>query len=145
MINKNTYIAVGCLLCALLTYIGSRGLSFEGGLLIDSSIGILVLLSVILLVTTPRKPVKTAFFDSPSELKNLINLFLILSGFVFFLPKVGFLISGYAFYFAFTHYISPERNLKKSILSSLVMVSIFFVVFKFLLGVPLPAGTWLGY
>lgn len=145
MINKNIYIAVGCLICATLTFSGSRGLSFEGALLINASIGILAVLSVIFMMMSLRKPVKSVFFESPNEFRKLVVLFLILSGFVFFLPRLGFLISGYVFYFSFTYYISPERSLKKSIMASFIMVSLFFGAFRFLLDVPLPAGAWLGY
>lgn len=92
------------------------------------------------------KPEKIKFFKSAVERNNVLIGILFLGAYLFFLPFIGFLPASYIFYFTFNLYLGDEGICAKSIMISFgltfVVVTSFYLVFKYFLEVPLPAGSW---
>jgi len=81
--------------------------------------------------------------------KILIGL-IILFVYLFFMPKMGFLPASYIFFCAcFNIYLAEDRWATKNILQSAalsaIVVTLFFLIFHYLLAVPLPTGSWFEY
>ncbi len=142
MTNNNLVVAISCIVFTVIAFMGSRGLSFEGGFFLNSALIFLAVLSVVLLIESLIKKTKIVVFESKNEVVQLIVIMAIISGFLFFLPRAGFLLSGYIAYFAFSYYIEQEKKPIQLAIIAFCGISVLFIVFKYLLAVPLPMGTW---
>jgi len=91
------------------------------------------------------KPEKIRFFDNIEEQRNIISGIIILTIYLIFLPLVGFLPSSYAFYFVFNLFLSENRWNKKTLIQSAVLsvlvVTVFYIIFSSVLSVPLPKAS----
>ena len=70
---------------------------------------------------------------------------VILGGYLVLLPLVGFMPSSLLFFAVMNLYLSHEKLTRKrvfkSVLLSVVVVAVFYMVFKHVLEVPLPKGS----
>lgn len=127
----------------------TRGLSHLGGVFINYVLIAILFLAVIMIIKGFVKPEKLTFFESVVERNNiLIGLFILLV-YLLFMPKVGFLPASYIFYACFNIYLAEDRWATKNILQSAalsaIVVTLFFLIFHYLLAVPLPTGSWFEY
>ena len=127
----------------------TRDLSHLGGVFINYVLIDILFLAVIMIIKGFVKPEKLTFFESVIERNNiLIGLFILLV-YLLFMPKVGFLPASYIFYACFNIYLAEDRWATKNILQSAalsaIVVTLFFLIFHYLLAVPLPTGSWFEY
>lgn len=124
----------------------TRGLSMLGGVFINYILVAIFLLGIIMIIKGMAKPEKIIFFRSSKERNNILVGLLILFVYLVFMPKIGFLWATYVFYAAFNIFLAEDRwsarNLLESSGLSVVMVTLFYVVFHYVLAVPLPTGSW---
>ena len=127
----------------------TRDLSHLGGVFVNYVLIAILFLAVIMIIKGFVKPDKLTFFESVVERNNiLIGLFILLV-YLLFMPKVGFLPTSYIFYACFNIYLAEDRWATKNILQSAalsaIVVTLFFLIFHYLLAVPLPTGSWFEY
>lgn len=143
---RNTDLIVGSctLVLAGVAYLATRGLSKFGGIFVDFTLWAMLVLSLLQLAKGFVKPEKAEFFDSKDERNNVLVGLGILGGYLILLPFVGFLPSSLLFFAVMNLYLSPERLTRKGIVQSVLLsvgvVTVFYVVFKHGLSVPLPKG-----
>lgn len=145
----NADLIIGGFTAALtaLVYSVTRDISPLGVVFVNYVLVVMGLLSVIILIKGFVKPEKLFFFESSIERNNVIIGVLILLVYLIFLPLAGFLPSSYFFYFVFNTYLADQdrykaRNLIQSALISIVVVTLFYLIFNYFLEVPLPTGAW---
>lgn len=124
----------------------TRGLSYLGKVFIEYCLIFMAFLGIIMLVKGIAKPEKIRFFESFME-RNITAIVLgILALYLFFMPRIGFLLSSYIFYACFNWYLAEDRMKTKhiliSILLSFLVVTGFYALFWYFLQVPLPRGSW---
>ena len=105
---------------------------------------LLILLSCALLFVglyTMKKTPKAETRTAPSY-RNVILLAGIIAAYILILDRIGYVASTIGLTLA-VMYALGYRNRKKAILAALCSVLIAFVVFRFLLGVPLPLGAFM--
>lgn len=127
----------------------TRDLSHLGSVFVNYVLIAILFLAVIMIIKGFVKPEKLTFFESVVERNNiLIGLFILLV-YLLFMPKVGFLPASYIFYACFNIYLAEDRWSTKNILQSAalsaIVVTLFFLIFHYLLAVPLPTGSWFEY
>jgi amino acid transporter len=149
MIRPNTDLIVGLssLASSGVAYFVTRDLSPLGGVFVRYVLIMLTILSLASIVVGLVKPQKLQFFDSVVERNNILFGLLLLLIYLILLPRAGFLLSSYGFYFVISLYLSENRwakaNVLKSALLSAIVVTAFYFIFHGFLAVPLPEGTWL--
>lgn len=146
MINSDLVVGVSSLLIGGIVYFVTRDLSHFGGVFVNYVLTVLCFLSVVEIIKGFIKPEYIRFFESVAERNNIFIGIAMLAVYLFFLPLVGFLPSSFVFYAAMSLYLTEERSTKtvvQCVLMSAVVVSLFYVVFKLGLEVPLPKGEWL--
>ena len=146
MINADLFIGIFGIVFGAFIFAFTRDLSRLGGVFLDSVLVVIFFLSIIMVVKSLLKPEKLAIFDSAVERNNVLMGIIILLLYLILMPIIGFLPSSYIFYFCFNVYLAHDRWSRRNILQSaalsLVVVSFFFAMFYFVLGVPLPQGVF---
>ena len=146
MINANFWIGIFCGGLALLVYFVTRDLSRLGGVYVNFVLAAMGVLSLIIMVRGLMKPERIRIFSSSEERNNVIIGVVILTIYLILLPIIGFLPSSYLFYFCFNLYLADNRfgfsNIVRSILLSIIIVTLFYFVFHHFLEVPLPESMW---
>jgi len=146
MINTNLWIGIFCGGLALLVFFVTRDLSRLGGIYVNFVLAAMGILSLIMMVRGLLKPEMIRIFSSSEERNNVTIGVVILIIYLILLPIIGFLPSSYLFYFCFNLYLADNRftfsNIGRSILLSLIVVTLFYFVFHHFLEVPLPESMW---
>jgi len=146
MINADIIIGISCLVIAGVVFAVTRDLSQLGGVIIDYTLIAVVVLSLLMLIKGFLKPQKLAFFESRGERNNVVIGLVILLAYLALMPLVGFLPSSYLFYAIFNMYLGEDiwsrKNIIYSVLISFIVVTFFYLIFRFVLSVPLPQGIW---
>jgi len=147
MLNADLIIGGFTAALALLVYAVTRDVSRLGIIFVDYVLVIMGVLSIVVLAKGFIRPERLKFFESAMERNNVVTGVAILLVYLIFLPLVGFLPSSYVFYFAFNTYLAGEnrlatRNLFQSAVISILVVTAFYFIFHYFLGVPLPTGRW---
>ena len=145
MVNADLIIGVSTLIIASIVWFASRGLSLLGGMFVNYTLIAMAFLSVVVLVKGLIKPEKLRIFESAIERNNVLLGLVILFLYITVMPYVGFLSASYAFYAVFNWYLGDDRmNTRYIVIScllSFIVVSTFYMVFQYVLNVPLPKGT----
>jgi amino acid transporter len=145
MFNSDHIIGVITLILAAVAYFATRDLSLLGGVFVDFTLWALVIFSVLEIIKGFVKPERINFFESKDEQHNIIVGLVILCVYLALLPFVGFLPSSLLFFAVMNLYLDEERlsrrGICKSVLLSVVVVAVFYLVFKQVLEVPLPQGS----
>ncbi len=145
MLNTDLIVGSCTLVLAGLAYWVTRDLSHFGGIFVDFTLWAMLVLSLLQLAKGFIKPEKVTFFDTSDERNNVLVGLGILGGYLTLLPFVGFLPSSLLFFAVMNLYLSPERLTRRSIVQSVLLsvgvVAVFYVVFKHGLSVPLPKGS----
>ncbi len=146
MLNADLIIGFFALAVGGLVLSVTRDLSMLGGVFINYMLVAIFLLGVIMIIKGLTRPEKITFFESSKERKNILLGLLIFFVYLVFMPKIGFLWATYIFYAVFSSFLAEDRwsvrNLLESSGLSVVMVTLFYVVFHYVLSVPLPTGSW---
>jgi len=146
MLNADLIIGFSSLVVAVVVFAVTRDLSRLGGLFVNYTLVVIAILSALMLVKGFVKPQRLAFFESSMERNNVVVGIVILVIYLALMPLVGFLPSSYLFYAVFNLYLAHDkwstRNILRSVGISVVVVTFFYAVFRFLLTVPLPRGIW---
>ncbi len=146
MINANLIIGAAAIIIVGVGWLASRGLSLLGGVFLNYTLIVAAVLGAITLVKGIVKPEKIRFFESTQERGNVMVAVGVFILFLFLLPRLGFLLSGYLLYGFFNWFFGKNRASIKSILVSallsFIIVTGFYLVFHYLLNIPLPAGQW---
>jgi len=146
MLNADLIIGIVSLVIAVTAWVPTRGLTLLGGVFVDYTLIVLVSLSAVMVIKGIVKPEKLRFFENVVERNNILIGLAMLLVYLVFMPKVGFLPASYLMYAAFNWYLSEDRmrtrNIIISVLVSLVVVTGFYLVFRNVLGVTLPKGSW---
>ena len=146
MINANLWIGLFCGGLAILVFFVTRDLSRLGGVYVNFVLAAMGVLSVITIIQGIIKPEKIRIFTSTEERNNVAAGIIILVVYLILLPIFGFLPASYLFYFCFNLYLADVRfsplNVARSLLLSLVVVTLFYYVFYHFLEVPLPESMW---
>lgn len=145
--NADLFVSVGTAMLAAVFYFVTRDLSDLGGVFIDSVLVALAFLSLAVFIKGLFKPEKVRLFESAVERNNILAGTTILSLYLTAIPFIGFLAASYIFYFCFNLYLSEGNrlrpvNLVQSFIISLIIVTIFYIVFHHFLGVPFPEGWY---
>jgi len=144
--NSEFIISAISLIMAAVVYFATRNLSKLGGVFVDYTLVVLVVLAILVLLKGFFKPEYIRLFDSVVERNNVTIGVCILLIYLIMLPIIGFLPSSYTFYFCFNLYLADDRFSKKNILSSAlltaVVVTAFYFIFHAFLEVPLPTSMW---
>lgn len=146
MINADLFIGIFGILFGAFIFAFTRDLSRLGGVFLDAVLVAIFFLSIIMIIKSLLRAEKLAIFDSVVERNNVLIGIVILLFYLILMPVIGFLPSSYIFYFCFNVYLARDRwsrrNIFQSAALSVVVVSVFFVMFYFFLGVPLPQGIF---
>ena len=146
MLNADLIIGAAGLIIAGVAYFASRDLSFLGGVFVNYVLVAMVFLASLMLIKGFVKPEKLHFFESTVERNNILTGIIILAIYLFLMPRIGFLPASYLFYLVLSIYLSERRFTTRNILVtgvlSGVVVTAFYFLFKFILEVPLPMGSW---
>jgi Ca2+/Na+ antiporter len=146
MLNADLIIGFFALALGGLVLSVTRGMSMLGGVFINYLLVAIFLLGIIMIIKGLTKPEKITFFESSKERKNILFGLFILFVYLVFMPRIGFLWATYVFYAVFSIFLAEDRwsarNLLESSGLSVVMVTFFYVVFHYVLAVPLPKGSW---
>jgi putative tricarboxylic transport membrane protein len=146
VLNADLIIGFSSIVLAGVVFVATRDLSRLGGLFVNYTLVVIFILSVLMLIKGFVKPQRLSFFDSSEERNNVIVGVVILAVYLILMPLVGFLPASYLFYAIFNLYLAQDgwswKNILRSVVISAVVVTVFYLVFRFLLAVPLPEGKW---
>jgi hypothetical protein len=146
MINADRIIGISSLAIAAVVFSVTRDLSQLGGVFIDYTLIAIVALALLMVAKSFVKPQKLVLFESRGERNNVIIGIIILLVYLVLMPVTGFLLASYIFYAVFNMYLGEDlfskSNIIKSVCISAVVVTIFYVIFRFVLAVPLPRGIF---
>ena len=146
MLNADLIIGFSSLAVAGVVFVATRDLSRLGGLFVNYTLVVILILSALMLIKGFVKPQRLSFLESSAERNNVIIGVVILVVYLILMPLVGFLPASYLFYAIFNLYLAQDRwslkNILRSVLISAVVVTVFYMVFRFLLAVPLPEARW---
>jgi len=145
MLNSDIIVGLFSLLLAALFWFFTRDLSLLGGLFVNYVLVILTILGLLVTIKGFVKPERIRLFESVVERNNVLIGTGILLGYLIILPFVGFLPSSFLFFLVMTVYLGEDRfttrNIVQSALLSAVVVTLFYLIFKHVLEVPLPKGS----
>ncbi len=146
MLNADLIIGIFAWVVGGVVFVTTRELSPLGGMFVNYVLVAIFFLGALMLLKGFIKPEKIQFFESAGERRNIIIGVVMLVVYLYFMPKAGFLPTSYIFYMAFNMFLAEAPWARKSILQSAalsaVVVTFFYMVFHYGLGVPLPAGAW---
>jgi hypothetical protein len=146
MLNSDLIIGVIGLIIAGIAYSVTRDLSFLGGVFVNYTLIIIVSLATLMIIKGLVKPERLRFFESTIERNNVVIGIGILAVYLFFMPRIGFLPASYLFFLALSLYLSEDilskRNIVVTALISGGVVALFYFLFRHVLEVPLPQGSW---
>jgi putative tricarboxylic transport membrane protein len=146
MYNSDLIVGIFSLAFTAVIYFATRDLSRFSAIFINYVLVILGTLSILEIIKGLVKPSRIAFFESAVERNNILAGLLILMVYLILLPVIGFLLSSYLFFLVMSLYLSEERfttrNILGSVALSLVTVTIFYLIFRHVLLVPLPEGIF---
>jgi hypothetical protein len=147
MLNTDLIVGFSGLVIAAIAFAFTRDIGPLGRIFVDYVLIAITSLGVMIVVKGFVKPERFRFFESIVERNNVLAGLLILALYLFFMPKIGFLPSSYIFFLVLSLYLTDDRLALKRILQSAILSGVivtgFYLVFKNLLSVPLPKGTWL--
>lgn len=145
MLNSDIIVGVSSLLLAAVFWFFTRDLSRLGGIFVNYVLVILTILGLVVTIKGFVKPERIRLFESAVERNNVLIGTGILLGYLIVLPFIGFLPSSFLFFLVMTVYLSEERfttrNIVLSTVLSAVVVTLFYLIFKHALAVPLPKGS----
>ena len=148
MLNADLIIGFSSLVVAAVVFAVTRDLSHLGGLFVNYTLVVILILAALMLIKGFVKPQRLAFFESSVERNNVVVGIIILLVYLILMPLAGFLAASYLFYAVFNLYLAQDTwstgNIVRSVGVSVVVVTIFYAVFRFLLVVPLPGGILFG-
>ena len=142
---KNYIVGISGLGLSLYVYFGSKAFERVGsGLSQDPAYYprilafILALLSISLIIDSLRKRAKLSIKVNTELLKNLGLFLALLLIYILLLNPIGFIIATAAFAFSMIWFLGGTK--KQAIVTSIPMSLIVYIVFSFVLKVPLPKG-----
>lgn len=145
MLNSDLIVGASTLVLAGVAWWATRDLSLFGGVFVNFTLWALLIFSLMELVKGFVKPEMIAFFESREERNNVVAGLGILGGYLVLLPFVGFLPSSLLFFTVMNSYLGEHKltrgSILRSVLLSMVVVAVFYIVFKYVLEVPLPKGS----
>ncbi len=146
MLNTDLIVGFKGLALASLVFLFTREIGPLGRIFVDYSLIALFFFSALITVKGFIKPERGNFFETSEERNNIFVGIIILLMYIFFIPKAGFLSASYIFYFLLTLYLSEKKlsvkNLLQAAITSIVIVTGFYFIFRNVLQVPLPGGSW---
>jgi putative tricarboxylic transport membrane protein len=146
MLNSDIIVSSACLLIAGIVYYVTRQLSHLGGVFINYLLVVIVFFSIIIFIKGLIRPERITFFKDALERNNVIIGIIILMIYLGFMPFSGFLPASYVFYAVFNLYLADDpfskRNILQSVVLSIIVVTLFYLIFYHILQVPLPIGSW---
>lgn len=146
MLNTDLIVGVFGMALAAAAYLFTRDIGPLGKVFVDYVLIVISVLSVLIVGKGFIKPERARFFESVVERNNIIAGLVILALYLFFMPRIGFLPASYIFFLVLSLYLTDDRLAWKRIIQAAVLSAIvvtgFYLVFKNVLGVPLPVGAW---
>ena len=146
MFNSDLIIGFFGLIFAAVIFAFTRNLSQLSGVFINYVLIIIFVLSIIIVIKGFIHPEKIKFFKSVVERNNVLVGIAILLLYLIVIPIIGFLPASYLFYVGLNIYLAEKRwslsNIFQSIGLSAAVVTLFYMVFYYVLSVPLPKGIW---
>lgn len=146
MLNADLIVGFFGLIVAGVAFSVTRNLGMLGGIFVDYVVVAIAALSGAMVVKGVVKPERLRIFESAVERNNILVGLLILILYLIFMPRIGFLPASYLFYAGLNLYLGEDRlnpgNIAISLLLAGIVVTGFYLIFKNVLGVPLPAGSW---
>jgi len=146
MLNADLIVGIAGLIIAGVAFAVTRDLGMLGGIFVDYVVAVIAALSAVMVLKGFVKPEKLRIFQSAVERNNILAGLLILFLYLLFMPRIGFLPASYLFYAGLNLYLGEDRlkpvNIAISLLLAGIVVTGFYLIFKNVLGVPLPAGSW---
>lgn len=146
MLNTDLIVGIFGLALAAAAYLFTREIGPLGKVFVDYVLIVISVLSVLIVAKGLVKPERARFFESVVERNNIIAGLVILVLYLLFMPRIGFLPASYIFFLVLSLYLTDDRLAWKRIIQAAVLSAIvvtgFYLVFKNVLGVPLPVGTW---
>jgi membrane protein YdbS with pleckstrin-like domain len=145
MLNSDIIVGVFSLVLAGVFWFFTRDLSKLGGIFVNYVLVVLTCLGVLVTIKGFIKPERIQLFESAVERNNVFIGTGILLCYLIVLPFVGFLPSSFLFFLVMTVYLGDDRfttrNIVQSAVLSAVVVTLFYLIFKHVLEVPLPKGS----
>jgi hypothetical protein len=146
MLNSDLVIGISSLVITAVAWSASRDLSRWGRIFVDCNLIILGALGAIMFIKGLVKPERVRFFESSGELNNILIGLAIIAVYLFFIPRMGFLLSSYVFYGMFNWFLGENKasikHIIQSVVLSVVVVTTFYFVFRYVFEVILPVGSW---
>lgn len=146
MLNTDLIVGVFGIALAAVAYLFTRNIGPLGKVFVDYVLIAISFLSVLIVSKGFIRPERARFFESVVERNNILAGLLILGLYLFFMPRIGFLPASYIFFLVLSLYLTDDRLALKRILQAAVLSAIvvtgFYLVFRNVLGVPLPVGSW---
>ncbi|QJT08754.1 tripartite tricarboxylate transporter TctB family protein [Oceanidesulfovibrio marinus] len=146
MLNSDILIGSASLVIAAVIFFATRDLSKLGGIFVNYCLTVFVALAVLELIKGFIKPERVEFFTSVTERNNVVVGLVILIIYLAIMPFLGFLPSSFLFFTVMTLYLGEEglttRNILVSAGLAVVVVTMFYFIFKEFLMVPLPSGSF---
>jgi putative tricarboxylic transport membrane protein len=146
MLNTDLIVGFSGLAIAVLAFVFTRDIGLLGKIFVDYVLIVIAFLGIMIVVKGFVKPERLRFFESIVERNNILAGLLILALYLLFMPRIGFLPSSYIFFLVLSLYLTDDRLALKRIVQAAILSGIivtgFYFVFKNLLVVPLPDGSW---
>lgn len=137
-VNNDVYLSIILILVSIYAFVQSFSMPTDSAqfpLLISAP---LFLMSLILLITSLKKPKeKKESSIEKNKVKKITLTVLVMIGYILIIDLVGYLISS-LFLFYSVLLLMGYRKYKTGVIMSVVIVSIIFVMFAVFLKVPLP-------
>jgi putative tricarboxylic transport membrane protein len=141
-------LALFLLTCSVLTIISSRAYEYWSGNqpgpgFFPFWLGVLLAVLSFIMLLIAMKPGQGGSFNLPNRagLKKILVIVGAQLGFLFIIPKIGFLITSSIFLFVLFVFFPKYSNLTNGIFSICISV-IFYLLFQKWLGVQLPIGCF---
>jgi hypothetical protein len=146
MYNSDLLVGIFSLVFTAVFFWSTRDITWLSAIYVNYVLVILAVLSVLEIVKGMVKPERITFFESVMERNNILTGLVILVSYLILLPILGFLPSSYLFFLVMTLYLSEERfttsNILISVALAFVIVTVFYLIFRYVLLVPLPEGMF---
>lgn len=142
---KNYIVGISGLSLSLYVYFASKSFERVGSGLANNPAYyprilaiVLAFLSLILFIDSLKKRAKVSFHVDTELMRNLSLFLAALLIYILLLKPVGFVLTTIAFIICMTWFLGGTR--KQAVIASIPMSLIVYIVFSFILKVPLPKG-----
>ena len=151
MSNSDTLSGLLTLALTLVAWYHSRDFTYYGGLFVNWVLAVLLALGLTLAVKglLPARRNQPKEKPDPAAYRKVLATLLVLALGIAAMPWIGFVLGSIAIYTLISMLIAPTRprspkGWAQTLVIAAITSGVFYAVFRYVLMVPLPTGTWFG-